>query len=197
MRKISKALAALGVAALAVTGVAVGLSGSAHNADGTAVAFGHSTSKVVQNPDGSHDVIVDTSTQTVDLTGETSLVATGTTSRSRVLGGQGVWNMKIWWDDSPAGSAYTTYQTSFFNPGNHYSGITFRMWGPNGAYRYKGMLPAGDIYYETDDFTGSSTTKAESDAAYLVSSPGDLMNPSGCIYLTPSATNETGTDCSV
>lgn len=194
--KRTRAVPGLLLALLVAAALAVALAGAAHNADGSPVTFGHAKSHVVDNGDGSQDVVTDVSTQTVDLTGKTSLVVVGTNSRSRVLGGVGVWNMKIWYDTAPAGANYTTYQTSFFNPGNHYSIIYFKMWGPNGAGREVGGAISNDVIYNTDYFVGASTTKAESDSAYLTSD-GSHVNPSGCIYLTPYDSNETGTDCSV
>lgn len=195
MTRKARALPGVLIGVLLAVALAFVLAGSAHNGDGTPVTFGHATGSVVHNADGSKDLNVKvTEPGTVDLTGKTSLVQTGTTTKFRVLGGQGIWNIKIWWDDSPAGSSYKVYQTSMWNPGTLYHAIYPYLYANNGQQRYMGLIQTDETKYEDDDFTGSSTTKADMDLAY--GSSGQV-NPSGCVYVIPTGGSETGSDCSV
>jgi hypothetical protein len=193
MRKI---LAALGATALGVMLAVGALGGAAHNGDGTAVAFGHSTGGVVQNADGS-STITSTVTEpmTVDLTGKTQSVATGTTTKCRVLNSTCVWSFKIWWDDSPAGSAYKVTQIANWNPCTSYSELQWRSWYPNGTYD-DSYANCNVTAYWNPNITGTATTKTEPTWGILKSS-GAATDPSGCVYLTPTGGSESNSDCSV
>lgn len=189
-RLIITALTGIGVLAALFVGVS---STAVVNADGTQVTFGHSKSHVVQNADGSQDVVTDTSAgPTVDLKGKTSLVATGTTTKFRVLGGVGVWNMKIWWDDLGAGASYKTTQITTWNPCTRYNRFQFDVVRNDGSDTFA-LINCDTAVFPTDA-TGTSTTKADSDYAEI---DGVATNPSGCVYLIPTGGNETGTDCLV
>lgn len=183
------------ILAAIVAVLAFGLgSGAATSADGTGVTFGHSTSSTVSNPDGSKDVDVTTvQPGTVDLTGKVSQVAVGTTTKFRVQDGIGVWNLKIWWDDSPGGSAYKVYNKTVWNPCTRYSRLRLDVINNDGNMGDWALFNCETITF-TRDTTGTATTKANSD--YAIQS-GVTVNPSGCVYLIPGGGSETSTDCAV
>lgn len=185
-------LLALAVAAA----LAVALSGAAGNGDGTPVTFGHAKGTVTQNADGSRDLDVTvTEPKTVDLTGKTQKVATGTTTKFRVIGGQGVWNAKIWWDDLGAGSSWKTTQTSNWNPGNHYGIIDIDIhYGDSTCHcgSQGPVLHAGETEFRYDDHTsGGPTTWFDPTEGVLVGQ-NDIIHPSGCLYLIPTGGSEVG-----
>lgn len=139
-------------------------------------------------------------TATNDLTylgGENlQLAATGTTTKFHVVGGVGVWNMKMWWDDLGAGASYKTTQVSLWNPGNAYNQIQWTIRYGDGVPNTTGVANAGQTIVEGADHTsGGPTTKSDSDQA--ITTGGSVVDPSGCVYLTPTGGSDSGTDCAV
>ncbi len=187
-RRMYAVVIALFVGAL----IAVGLSGAAHNGDGSSVTFGHATGSTVQNADGSKTITANVvEPKSVDLTGKIQRVATGTTTKFRVLGGLGVWNGKIWWDDLGAGATWKTTNATAWNPGNYYEAITFVVHYGNGHCECSGKVAWQDETraWSYDGTSGGPTTWFEPTQAIR---NGQQVSPSGCVYLLPTGGSESG-----